>query len=154
VLAAFLFIVIGSVFAVLAIKFNKRSLYLFFAAFFLLVGFFLFLSSLNIVPIVFREWWPLISVFAGLSLIPAGWHRYGAIKVRYVVPAIGFIVLGAALLIFSLHIVRFSFKQFMLNWWPLIIVLAGFTLVLISLSTGGSQVRRQKVRGKPGDTKS
>jgi hypothetical protein len=163
VLWAFFFIVIGSASAVFAIKLNKRSLYLFFAAFFILVGFFLFLSSLNIIPIVFREWWPLISVFAGLSLIPAGWHRYGVIKIRYVVPAIGFIVLGAALLVFSLRIVRFSFKQFMLNWWPLIIVLAGFILVLISLGTiepkvrrpavRKPEVRRPKDRGKLEDTK-
>ncbi|GHT78987.1 hypothetical protein FACS1894130_06600 [Spirochaetia bacterium] len=152
VLWAFFFIIIGSGCAAFAIKLNKRPLYLFFAAFFILVGFFLFLSSLNIVPIVFKEWWPLISVFAGLALIPAGWYRYGVIKIRYVVPAVGFIILGAALLVFSLHIVRFSFKQFMLNWWPLIIVLAGFVLVLISLTTGPS-VRRPKGRGKPEDTK-
>ncbi|GHV88221.1 hypothetical protein AGMMS50267_05810 [Spirochaetia bacterium] len=149
VLWAFFFIIIGSFFAVFAIKLNKRSLYLFFAAFFILVGFFLFLSSLNIVPIVFREWWPLISVFAGLALIPAGWHRYGVIKIRYVVPAVGFIALGAALLVFSLDIVHFSFKQFMLNWWPLITVLAGLILVLISVATIGPEVHSPKVHHRP-----
>jgi hypothetical protein len=33
--------------------------------------------------------------------------------------------------------VSFSFKQFMLNWWPLLLVLAGLILVLISLGTKG-----------------
>ncbi|MDR1899126.1 MAG: hypothetical protein LBQ55_03870, partial [Treponema sp.] len=45
VLVSFMFVIIGSLFAFLAIRLNKRSLYLFFAAFFLLVGFFLFLFS-------------------------------------------------------------------------------------------------------------
>jgi cytochrome c biogenesis protein CcdA len=99
------------------------------------VGFFFFLSSLNIVPITFYKWWPLLSVFAGLALIPSGWHRYGVIRSWYVVPSITFIVLGIILLVFSLDVVSFSFKQFMLNWWPLLIALAGLILILISLGT-------------------
>ncbi|MDR0377673.1 MAG: DUF5668 domain-containing protein [Spirochaetaceae bacterium] len=137
VLSSFFFVIIGSGCASLAVKFNKRSLYLFFAAFFLLVGFFLFLSALKIVPLVFTKWWPILSVFAGLALIPAGWRHYGKIRPWYLVPSAAFIILGCVLLIFSLDIVSFSFKQFMLNWWPLLLVLAGLILVLISLSTKG-----------------
>jgi hypothetical protein len=135
VLAAFFFIVAGSACAFLAVTLNKRSLYLFFAAFFILVGFFLFMSSLKIIPLVFEKWWPSVSIFAGLALIPSGWHFYGKIKIRYLVPAAAFIALGAALLIFSLNVVSFSFKQFVLDWWPLLIVITGLILVLISLGT-------------------
>ncbi|MDR2743292.1 MAG: DUF5668 domain-containing protein [Treponema sp.] len=137
VLGSFFFVIIGSGCAFLAVKLNKRSTYLFFATFFFLVGFFLFLSALKIMPLIFTEWWPLLSVFAGLALIPAGWHRYGKIRPRYVVPSTAFIVLGCILLIFSLDVVSFSFKQFMLDRWPLLLVLAGLILVLISLSTKG-----------------
>jgi hypothetical protein len=136
-LGAFFFVIIGSGFAFLAVKLNKRSIYLFFATFFMLVGFFLFLSALKIMPLVFMDWWPVLSVFAGLALIPAGWHRYGKVRPRYVVPSTVFIILGCVLLIFSLDVVSFSFKQFMLDWWPLLLVLAGLILVLISLSTKG-----------------
>jgi hypothetical protein len=135
VMTAFFFIVVGSACAFFAVKLNKRSLYLFFATFFILVGFFLFLSSLGIIPMALKNWWPSISVFAGLALIPSGWHFYGVIKIRYLVPAVAFIFLGAVLLIFSLDVVTFSFKQFILNWWPLLIVMAGLILVLISLGT-------------------
>jgi hypothetical protein len=137
VLGSFFFVIIGSGCAFLAVKLNKHSTYLFFAAFFLLVGFFLFLSALRILPIVFTEWWPVLSVFAGLALLPAGWHHYGKIRPQYVVPSTAFVVLGCVLLIFSLEMVPFSFKQFMLNWWPLLLVLAGLILVLISLDTKG-----------------
>ena len=144
VLLAFLFIIIGSGCAALAIKLNKRSIYLFLAVFFILVGFFLFLYSLRIVPFTLEAWWPLMSVFAGLALIPSGWYGYGALRFRYVVPAVAFVLLGSLLLVFSLRIVTFSFKQFILNWWPLLLALGGLLLLLISLGT----------KYKPEDTKS
>ncbi|MDR3170990.1 MAG: hypothetical protein LBU17_05090 [Treponema sp.] len=135
ILLAFFFVILGSGFAVLAIKLNKRSLYLFFAAFFILVGFFLFLSALSIFPVTFAQDWPLLSVFSGLALFPAGWHRYGALRSHYVVPSLAFVILGSVLLIFSFKVIPFSFAQFILNWWPIIVVLAGLILVLISLGT-------------------
>jgi hypothetical protein len=139
ILRAFFFVITGVVFAVLAIKLNKRSLYLFFATFFLLVGFFLFLSSLHILPFAFSQTWPLLSVFAGLALFPAGWHRFGAIRIRFVVPSVAFVLLGCFLLIFSFRMVPFSFKQFMINWWPLLVVLMGLVLVLIALGTKSNE---------------
>jgi hypothetical protein len=135
ILTSFLFVIAGSLFAALAIKLNKRVIYLFFATFLLLMGFFLFLSALHIVPIPFSKSWPLLSIFCGIALFPAGWRRFGSLKMAYVVPSIAFVFLGAALLIFSLDLVAFSFRQFMLNWWPLLIVLAGLVLVLVSLGT-------------------
>ncbi|MDR0997584.1 MAG: hypothetical protein LBL70_00830 [Treponema sp.] len=135
VLVSFLFVILGSLFAFLAIRLNKRSVYLFFAAFFLLVGLFLFLFSLKILPVSFSQAWPLLSVFSGLALFPAGWRRFGGIHPVYVVPSIVFVILGSALLVFSLDLVSFSFRQFMLNWWPLLVVLAGLILVLVSLGT-------------------
>lgn len=134
VLGSFFFVIIGAFCAVLAVKLNKRSLYLFFASFFMLVGFFFLLSALGIIPLPISRLWPLLSVFAGLALFPAGWHRYRKIRVRYLVPSLAFAILGCGLLIFSLDMVPFSFKQFILKWWPLLIVLAGLTLLLISLS--------------------
>jgi hypothetical protein len=101
----------------------------------MLVGFFLFLFALQIIPVAFAEAWPLISVFSGLALFPAGWHRYGALQSRYVVPSIAFVILGSVLLVFSFNLVPFSFSQFMMRWWPLLVVLTGLMLVLISLGT-------------------
>ncbi|MDR2257950.1 MAG: DUF5668 domain-containing protein [Treponema sp.] len=138
VLISFSFIILGVGCAVLAIRLNKRSLYLFFAAFFLLTGLFLFLAALSIIPFSFSEAWPLLSVFSGIALFPAGWHRYGAFRSRYVVPSIAFVALGSVLMVFSLDLVSFSFAQFVKNWWPLLVVLAGLTLVLISLGTNNN----------------
>jgi hypothetical protein len=134
VLFSFFFVILGVGFAALAIKLNKRSLYLFFAALFLQVGLFLFLSTLHIIPVTVSRSWPLISIFSGIALFPAGWHRYGVFSIRYVVPSVAFIILGSVLLVFSLDLVSFSFSQFVKRWWPLLVLLAGFILVLVSLS--------------------
>ena len=132
-----LFMVVGSVFAMLAIKLSKRPVYDFVVSFILLTGFFVFLSALGIIPRdVLIQSWPLVSVFSGFALIPAGWRRYGTFNSKFVVPSIVFIILGSALLVFSFGIVNFSFKQFMLDWWPLFIVLVGIGLLLVSHGTG------------------
>jgi hypothetical protein len=128
-----LFLAAGAGFTIYAIKLRKRSLYLFFASYVLLIGFFLVLLALQVLPIPFSQSWPLLSVFAGLSLIPAGWHRFTRIHAVYLLPAILFIILGCVLLFFSLDLAPWSFRHFMLKWWPLLVVLAGFILVLGSL---------------------
>jgi len=135
ILLSFFLIILGISCAVFAIRLNWRSVYLFFAALFLQAGFFLFLNTIHIIRIEFIHTWPLLSVFAGIALVPAGWHRYGVIKVRYIVPAVAFVILGAGLMVFALDFVSFSLAQFVREWWPLLLLLAGLTLVLVSLGT-------------------
>jgi hypothetical protein len=136
VFLSFFFVIVGIFLASLAIKLNKRSTYLFFAAFFLMVGFYLFLSALGIIPrAFFYKAWPLISVFSGLALLPAGWRRYGQLRSRFIVPSIAFVILGCLLLVFSFDIVDFSFKQFIKSWWPLLLVFPGLILILTSLGS-------------------
>jgi uncharacterized membrane protein YgdD (TMEM256/DUF423 family) len=135
ILISFVVVIIGAVFAIIAVTLNKRALYFFIAAFFLQMGFFLFLSSLHIIPFSLAELWPLFSVFAGFSLFIAGWRRYRTLKPRYFVPSVAFAILGCMLLMFSFDVVPFSFVDFVLTWWPLLLVLAGLVLVLASLGT-------------------
>jgi len=131
---AFSFLVVGSVFAIVAVKLHKQASYLFFASFFFMVGFFVFFSALRIIPrsFFFRAW-PLISVFCGLALLPTGYRYYGGFRSKFVVPSCVFLILGLVLLVFSFRLVTFSFKQFVLEWWPLFVILVGIILVLGSL---------------------
>ena len=132
---AFMMVVAGALCAVWAIRLNKRSSYLFFASFFLMAGIFLFLSALGIISLPFSRAWPLLSIFSGLALLPAGWRRYGGFRPSYFVCSCAFVVLGFVFLVFSLRMVPFSFKDFIYAWWPLLLVLGGLTLVLISLGS-------------------
>jgi hypothetical protein len=135
VMAAFLFVILGCLCAGFAVKLNKRSTYLFVAAFSFMVGLFLFLSAIRIIPFSFAQAWPLLSIFSGLALLPAGWRRYGGFSSRFFVPACAFVALGCVLMVFSFDVVPFSFSHFILNWWPLLFVLCGLILILISLGT-------------------
>jgi hypothetical protein len=78
--------------------------------------------------------WPLVSVFAGISLFPAGWHRYRRLRASYFVSCLAFIVLGCFVLVFSLELAPFSVRQFIFDWWPLIMVSSGLLLLLVSLA--------------------
>jgi hypothetical protein len=135
ILWSFLFIIIGALCAVFAIKLNKRALYLFFASFFILIGNFLFLSALQIIPFSLAQGWPLLSVFAGLAMLPAGWRHYHKVSNRYLIPSLAFVILGSILLIFSFKVAPFSFRRFIINWWPLLLVVTGIVLILLSLSS-------------------
>ncbi|MDR2659293.1 MAG: hypothetical protein LBC27_04810 [Spirochaetaceae bacterium] len=129
------FLMITGVFCIFfAIKLKRQSLYLFFAAFFILLGLFLMFQVTGIIDLTIKRSWPLLSVFVGLALLPAGRYRYGAIRRIYLIPSICFVVLGGFLMIFSLKLTNFSFREFMVNWCPVIIVMAGVILILLSLS--------------------
>jgi hypothetical protein len=135
VLVSFLLIIVGIGCAILAIKLNWRSLYLFFAALFFQAGLFLFLNTMHITHIGFSQAWPLLSIFTGTALLPAGWHRYGVFKANYIVLSAAFIFMGSIMMFFALDLVDFSLAQFARDWWPLLVLLTGLTLVLISLAT-------------------
>jgi hypothetical protein len=133
---SFLFVIIGVLCAALAMKQYNQTINIFFAAFFILIGLILFLTALKITPFTLSGGWPLLSVFAGLALLPAGWRHYHAFRANYMIPSAVFVILGSVLLVFSLKIVTFSFKEFIINWWPLLLVLTGILLVILSLGSG------------------
>jgi hypothetical protein len=139
VFLAFLLLVAGSSCAIFAIILNKRAIYLFIASFFIMAGIFLFLSALGVVSLTLSQAWPLLSVFSGLALLPVGWRRYGGFRLRYFVSSCAFILLGCVLMVFSLKMVPFSFTSFIHTWWPMLFLLGGLTLVLISFSTRGER---------------
>jgi hypothetical protein len=130
---AAIFLLIGVLFALFAFKLVHRLQYMFLAAFFIQLGLFLLLIILKTIPYPFSKVWPAISIFAGTALLPASRFRSHPSIARFVVPAIAFIVLGIILLVFSLDIVTFSFKRFILTSWPLLLLFAGVFLLLLSM---------------------
>jgi len=137
------FLVLGIVFAFLAIRIKHTSLYLFLAAFAIQTAVFLFLSSVGIIPIAVSKAWPLISIFSGVALLPAVGIRFGKIHIKYIVVSVFFIALGSILLVFSLDLVSFSFLQFVKDWWPLLIALSGLIITLVSLGNKNTGVAQK-----------
>ena len=139
---AFFLVVLGALCAVFAIRLNKKLSYLFFASFFMMTGIYLLLSVLGIISLpVFRAW-PMLSIFSGLALLPVGWKRCGGFNTRYFVSSCAFIALGCILMVFSFRVVPFSFSQFIREWWPMLFILGGITLILMSLVAGSSHNNR------------
>ncbi len=133
----------GVLLALIAIKLHRRSRYVFVASFVIMTGSLLLLIEGGAIPYRFPTLWPLLSIFAGLSLIPAGCHRFACVRVSFLVPAVGFVVLGALFLLFSFHVYPFSFARFIIDWWPFLLGLAGICLLLVAVSA------RSSGRGEP-----
>lgn len=129
---SFSLLIIGGLCVFLAIKLKRRPLYLFFAVFFILVALFALFEVTKITKLTLKQSWPLLSVFAGLALMTAGRGRYGVIRRIYLVPSIALILLGGFLMLFSLRITGFSFRQFVIGWGPAVIVISGIALILLS----------------------
>jgi hypothetical protein len=94
------------------------------------------LSSILLIVRGFLEWplswyWPLFMVVLGLSSLVTGWNRYRRPRAAYLVPAVCFVVLGIFFSLFSFDIIRFSFRRFFTEWWPVFLIAAG--LVLLTL---------------------
>jgi hypothetical protein len=137
VISAFLLLIIGGGCVFVASKLRRRSLYLFFAAFLTLVILFFLLKAIGISGFTLKQSWPLLSVFAGLALLLAGaaagnGRRYYTVRRIYLIPAIALVILGGFLLLFSLQVTNFSFKQFVLGWGPVIIAVSGIMLILLA----------------------
>lgn len=73
--------------------------------------------------------WPLFSVFGGVCLILTCLFKHGKLRGVYFLPSMILIVLGAFFLLFSFHIIRWSFVGFFSKWFPAILIFFGAVLV-------------------------
>lgn len=96
---------------------------------FLTGTFILLLNTLLAEVVTLREVWPVFMGIVGASLIPYGARYRRTIRVSLVVPGIILLVLMGVFLLFSLSIVKQSFAEFVIGWWPLVLVFMGITLV-------------------------
>jgi len=73
--------------------------------------------------------WPVFMLIIGLSFLPYGFRGKKA-RVSIIVPAVAIMGLAVIFLPFSLGLVRESFTDFALTWWPTLLLLTGAVLVL------------------------
>ena len=75
--------------------------------------------------------WPIIGIGNGVILLIAGFYKYRKISFGYVIPSIAMIVLSAWFLLFSLKIVSISFKEFIIVFGPLLLVMLCVLLFVV-----------------------
>jgi hypothetical protein len=116
----------------IALKLHRKARYVFMAAFLVQSGFLFLIKGLGLLPYTILQVWPLFAIFSSLALLPTSFLHYGRLTVRYLVPSIGFFVMGLLFLLFSMHVLQHSFRDFFILWWPLALVLSLVSLVLVS----------------------
>lgn len=97
---------------------------------FLAGAFILAVNGLSPDPVLaMKDLWPVFMGIVGISLIPYGARYRRTIRVTLVVPGIILILLAGVFLLFSLSIVKQSFSEFVISWWPLVLVFMGIILI-------------------------
>ncbi len=123
--------VIGAIFLYRAFFRKARALVLFMGLLLFLVG--AFISVLNAFSpdpvLALKDLWPVFMGIVGICLIPYGARYRRTIRVTLVVPGIILILLSGVFLLFSLSIVKQSFAEFVISWWPLVLVFMGIILI-------------------------
>ena len=112
-------------------------------AFFLVVA----ISSLEM-----RRAWPIVIVIAGISGMAAGYLAWRRPRPSYLVPSLSFLFLGLVFSLFSFHIVDMSLRDFIVSWWPSILILGGILLfAAYGLKDRGGEfmARRRGSRKRP-----
>lgn len=79
--------------------------------------------------------WPVFMLITALSLVPFGLRKRAAARTAILVPAIFFFFLGLVFLPFSLHHEDGGLVAFVRQWWPMILVVLGITLIISFFST-------------------
>jgi hypothetical protein len=110
--------------------------------FLILAGAFLLVLNTGILESDFKQFWPLFMLFAGVSLFFFGMKKKGGARARMTTQALALVLLSLLFLLFSLRIVSMSLRDFVVIWWPGILVFAG--IMLISLDILVEHRRRKK----------
>lgn len=79
--------------------------------------------------------WPVFVLVTAVSLIPFGLRKRGSARTAILVPAVFLFLLGLALLPFSLHRAEGGLTAFVRQWWPMILIVLGITLIVSFFST-------------------
>lgn len=124
-----LILITGVVVLYLKTALKKGAAMLFCGAFLSASGIFLELLNRQILPFTMKQWWPVIVVFSGISLLGSGWFKYRKMYIAYTFPAFLLIVLGGFFLFFSFDIIRMSFRSFVSVFGPLGLIFCGALMV-------------------------
>jgi len=74
--------------------------------------------------------WPVFMAIMGLSLIPYALRRRRRHRIDLLISSIFIVLLSLMFLPFSLKRTSITFFQFVLKWWPLLLIIAGLSLII------------------------
>ena len=121
--------VFGLCVTIIGIGFTKKIHQIFMGLELLFWGTGIWLRLCNFIPYAFVEVWPVIGVSAGIFLFIAGIIRYKKLLFRYFIPAITLFLLGIWFMLFSLKIIKISFRDVAIVGGPLFFIMSGIFII-------------------------
>ena len=97
---------------------------------FTLGGIFFLLKNTVIPSMSLTHIWPVFMLITGLSILPYGFSKKRTTRVAIIIPACAIIGMSIIFFLFSLRLIDTSFKDFVLTWWPTLLLLSGAMLIL------------------------
>ncbi|MBO5123681.1 MAG: hypothetical protein J6C11_00990 [Spirochaetaceae bacterium] len=139
------FVALGGVLLFLAIVKVRRKSVMFAGLFLVLTGLLLFFIRTKHIPYTLDALWPLVVVIGGVSLLVSSLFVHRRIRISQVIPSVSLLLLGGCCLLFSLHIIQQPFLQFAGRWWPVLLIAAGFCLVILFFIWNKGSVQLEEV---------
>jgi hypothetical protein len=82
-----------------------------------------------------ERFWPAFMLISGLSLIPYGYRKKGAARTAIVIPALFITALSLVFFFFSLGTAGITFREFVRQWWPMVLIALGLALIVSFFSS-------------------
>ncbi len=101
---------------------------------FIIVGVVVLLQIFEVFSLTTTQTWPLLVIGFGVVFFLGGILSYRKFLAFYTIPSVILIFFGLVFLLFSLDIITVSFVQFASRWWPVLLVLAGLSLISVFFS--------------------
>jgi hypothetical protein len=100
-------------------------------------GIFFLLKNFVIHNLSLSRTWPVLMLITGLSFLPYGFSKRSGTRIAIVIPALAIVGLSVVFFPFSMGLVEESFTDFVLTWWPTLLLLGGLILIF-------SYIKRKK----------
>ena len=79
----------------------------------------------------FKQYWPIVVMVFGVTLLPVGRFHYKKFRTAYVIPSTALTVLGLFFLLFTFKIIKVSMREFFASFMPVILTAAGISLIVL-----------------------
>ena len=122
-------VALGLVFLYLAFLLGRSRRYIFPGMIFTLAGLFFLLQEVVFPGHEMARVWPVFALIIGLSVLPYGYRLKGNTRAIFVIPGYFLIGLSVIFFPFSMGWVKRGFTDFVLIWWPTLVLLIGSLLV-------------------------
>lgn len=83
------------------------------------------------VMLQFKQFWPLVVIIFGVTLLPVGRFHYKEFKTVYVIPSASLTILGAFFFLFTFKIIKMPLREFFFYFLPFFFIASGAALIIL-----------------------